>query len=362
MTKPKQYRRFCFWCCLPLLGSGMALGLALLLAAGQVVRTHGVMVDMIQRKMALARAIDSPKTVIIAGSNGHYGLRAKRLTAATGRPTINLANNGGLTLDFQFFLARQVVHAGDLVILPLEYHNYYRSSHRLVNTATAGTSLGMGLDYFFHLPWAERTRYVRLVTFAQLWQGVRSRFGADVGPPVLRPLNPWGDELGNISNPRTDALLRENIAYEQQHMELKPLDPDGGRVRSLVSFIRWCQQRSIRVLATWPNAFAGPPFRGPAMGALRADIRAFYDELNVTVVGQAELAAMPRELLFDTIYHPNHRGARLRTRRFIRALAAQTDLCKPYVTPRRGGRPSWAASQSRGHDLPLPRPGEPLPP
>ncbi|WP_447553444.1 hypothetical protein [Vreelandella sp. EE22] len=112
-----------------LAGGFLALSLWLALWAGQLGRPHpnnAWIEGAVRYKQAQAKALPSPKIVVVAGSSAMFGIDSGALEAAFQRPTVNLGVNAGLSLPVILKSAEPVIQAGDLVLLPLEYPLYNR--------------------------------------------------------------------------------------------------------------------------------------------------------------------------------------------------------------------------------------------
>lgn len=81
-------------------------------------------VESITYKQQLAKALPSPKIVIVAGSAAMFGVNSSYLEEAYDRPAVNLGVNAGISLPAILQSAKIVIEPGDLVLLPLEYPLY----------------------------------------------------------------------------------------------------------------------------------------------------------------------------------------------------------------------------------------------
>ena len=77
---------------------------------------------------AIARGVaDSPKLVVIAGSNAPFSHRCETMEPLIDRPCINAGVAVGIGLDYLFARWRAVLRSGDWVYLPLEDAQYTRT-------------------------------------------------------------------------------------------------------------------------------------------------------------------------------------------------------------------------------------------
>jgi hypothetical protein len=79
-------------------------------------------------KHALLAVPSPPRVLLAGGSNLSFGMDSARLSAALGRPVVNLAVHGGLGLSFILAEAKAAVRPGDVVVLSLECEHFGRDS------------------------------------------------------------------------------------------------------------------------------------------------------------------------------------------------------------------------------------------
>ena len=78
-------------------------------------------------KLARGAAIQGPKLVILAGSNGPYSHRCETMEPIFGLPCVNAGVAVGIGLDYLFARWEPLLHPGDVVYLPLEEAQYTMS-------------------------------------------------------------------------------------------------------------------------------------------------------------------------------------------------------------------------------------------
>ena len=88
--------------------------------------------------------LQSPKLVLVGGSNLPYGMNSEMLSEATGMPVMNMGAQATLPLEFMLELIKPQLHSGDVVIFAFEYGMYISnawSSPMLLRTVA--TDIGM---------------------------------------------------------------------------------------------------------------------------------------------------------------------------------------------------------------------------
>src|SRR4029077_11413371 len=87
----------------------------------------GFLREQIDAKLARAAAIEGPKLVILAGSNGPYSHRCESIEPILGMACVNGGVAVGIGLDYLFARWQRVLRAGDTVYLPMEEAQYVRT-------------------------------------------------------------------------------------------------------------------------------------------------------------------------------------------------------------------------------------------
>lgn len=280
---------------------------------GSSTRNSWYSCSYIGAKIARGSALDSPKIVVISGSNATDGIDIEALARSLSTPAFNFGLSASFGPGFQSFEAAKILRPGDAVLMPLEYlaYDYGRPQDSLVDAVYA-----CGRDYWQSLAFDERLFYVmaakpwRLIdaTLFEHKHDLMTQTAANAANDAGR----FGQRLSEIMP--AAARLPSGV---QQPLAIH-FDPASPGVRAIAKFIRETQQRHIAVFATWPNTLLFPEYRdNPEL----AKIKTFYDTLGVPVIGTPEDAMFPPSLMGDTIYHLNRAGIAIRTQRLTHNLA-----------------------------------------
>lgn len=289
------------------------------LQAGTPTRNGLYACSYVHAKIARGSAISSPKLVIMGGSNTLAGIDTELLANKLAIHAFNFGLAASYGPGFQLFEGAKILQPGDAALLPLEYtaYDYETPGESLVDMVyTCGT------DYWRSLSWKGKLFFVLAVRPERVIDSLlfRARPGAvkqtteeaahDVGPYGQRP-------GGNFSLHE----VRIEAGLTNQPLDIR-LDPSSPGSAAIASFVAWAKARGIVVLATWPNTIALPE-RRPGF----TEIRSFYRELGVDVVGAPQDAMLPAALMGDRFYHPNRQGMAVRTARLITLLGNDPAFC-----------------------------------
>ena len=112
--------------------------------------------------------VPSPRIIVDSGSNSRYGINPELLESAFGQPTIVVADFADVPLRMKIARLEKYARNGDLIILPLEWHNYSNNSYpsSFMNRLIGRTDSALKSDiinssgYYFALQPADKFRFV----------------------------------------------------------------------------------------------------------------------------------------------------------------------------------------------------------
>lgn len=250
---------------------------------------------------------------LIGGSSSFYGIRAKTLSARLGMPVINNGLHGGLGLDYLLYRARQLVKPGDTVLLVLEYQFYNDVIAAAYQPTLAHYVLRWDHDFLLARPLAYTLALAGKISLAEYADILReTRPAAADRQEVVSRLNSHGDLMSNrlaLQRPEQQRALDELQAASHS---LDLLTPDAPRIRS---FLAWCRERNIRVLAAFPPYLDFRAYRNSESRAFFNALPRFYRRLGVPTLGSPYDSMFPKSMFLDSPYHLHADAADVMTRR-----------------------------------------------
>jgi hypothetical protein len=305
-------------CCLA------SLGLYLALFAYVLDRplSLGELRDRIEANLARGAAVEGPKLVILAGSNGPYSHRCETIAPVIGRPCINAGIAVGIGLDYLFARWRPLLHAGDIVYLPLEEVQYARP----LATAELGPDAAIMLRHdrptLSALPWHRQVSAMfsgdlRSAVMSVIEMSLYMGGFCDPRAAATGGFNAWGDHIGH-----TAALAALN---ESALAVAVPYHPSAAEIRSgygtqLVKvFIAWAKAHEVRVIGGWPTGFVDSPIPEASVEA----VRAIYRDTGAEFLELPNRSRYPRMAFFDTPDHLNE------TAQITHSVAIAQALARP---------------------------------
>ena len=260
--------------------------------------------QQIDAKLARAAAIDGPKLVILAGSNGPYSHRCEVIEPILGMPCVNGGVAVGIGLDYLFARWQRVLHHGDIVYLPMEEAQYVRTR--------VATELGPDAAIMFRHDWRTLSSLG-----AERW--ITALFSFDLRAALMGPIeaalllahfhdpraeitgatNAWGDHIGHTAE--LGATSREVLAAAS------PYHPSAEQVRAgygsalIAGFTNWATAHGVQVIGGLPTGFADAPVPPATLQA----IRAVFAENGGDFLVLPNFSRYPRSAFFDTAEHLN---------------------------------------------------------
>lgn len=106
----------------------------------------------IQAKYDLLTTTNTPKIVILGGSNCAFGIDAYSLAEATGYPIINLGLHAGFGDLFISELAKANIREGDIVLLGYEYNWPEKDSFTTMDTGLVMLGIDSRIEMYRYVP------------------------------------------------------------------------------------------------------------------------------------------------------------------------------------------------------------------
>ncbi len=273
----------------------------------------------IDARLARGAAIEGPRLIIIAGSNGPYSHRCETMEPLLGMECVNAGVAVGIGLDYLFARWEALLRPGDVVYLPLEEAQYGRDNAAIAlgpdasimfrhdPTTLAMLSPGRWLGAAFSF--GPRAALMSLIETALVDSGFE-----DPREAALGSTNAWGDHIGH-----TAALGQVNaarLATMTPYHDPPEVIVSGDGTAMVRTFIAWAEAHGVRVVGGLPAGFADLP----VPDATRAAIRAVFVEAGARFIDLGD--RYPRSAFFDTPDHLNEAAQIVHSRAVAAALAA----------------------------------------
>lgn len=281
----------------------------------------------LEAKLARGAAIQGPKLVILAGSNGPYSHRCETIEPILGMPCVNAGVAVGIGLDYMFARWQNLLHPGDVVYLPLEEAQYTASF--------ASVGLGPDAAIMARHDWATLSRLP-----PQRW--IATLFAFDLRAAIMSVIetalvasgfhdpraeatgttNAWGDHTGH-----TEALAEPNLPMLAV---VNPIHANADQIRThaasrqIPGFLDWAARRGVRTIGGLPTGFSDSPIPLETVAA----IRTLYETHGAAFLDLPNHARYPRRDFFDTADHLHETAQIAHSRMIAEALRA---IVRPVI-------------------------------
>lgn len=275
---------------------------------------------MLEFKLAAARALPSPKIVVIAGSNGRYSHRCDQLEAALHMPCINASIGVGLGLDFLLDQWRPLLKPGDLVYMPLEYSQYRFSRAEMDGGLQNALLVQSHRGYLWRQGWQRIAAAYGSFDLSFMLQGLAEMGLQSRGfkrRTSTDTLTPQGDEAGHTESVAASYAW----AVRQMTVDEPRVPASSAAIDVLRAFLRDAARSGVMVvggLPTVPDSAEVPRDTVAALTQLyRAEGHRFITLEN--------MSRYPLTCFFDSTYHLHETCQKTHSRSLGHRLAQELD-------------------------------------
>jgi hypothetical protein len=278
--------------------------------------------------------LESPKILLIGGSNISVGIDSGVMQKALCMPVVNMGLGASLGLRYMLTEIKEEIRAGDLIVISPEYDYFCRTSKRESNAQLNGSRDLLHVVQVF----PEAIKWVLLVYFSNFnallgaledlfeFINYKVHFYQDVARKVMdskkfsevdrliRPKNTiftlrknydsYGDFIGHLSLPSPGFAGTGLLNYPEFHFNIEAAEV-------MNDFGSYSRARKAEVVVI------PPPIPVP-LYLLRKPLFDYIFERwrrlpALEVLGSPERYSFPMEDMFDTPYHLNSKGRAKRT-------------------------------------------------
>jgi hypothetical protein len=281
-------------------------------------------------KEKYASQISKPKIVIVAGSSALLGLSAEQIEVSVNKPTVNFGTHAGFGIDYILQKAKVVLNSGDTVLLPIEFELYHQGQDKqLLSSVLKRHVISYDRNYIFNLNYInqlktllypssfdENRKIIKAFYEGNIFSALDKKYiyqrALDAASQGICytgiTLNKNGDETCNIGRPPI-----ENIEKRKIDINYQPIDPSG----SIKDFLRFTKKNQIKVIPLYPALLQASEYRSNDYKKYFSRIKLFWIEQGIHFEDSIDTMTLEREMMFDTHYHPNDKGRKIRTQKVV---------------------------------------------
>ena len=252
-------------------------------------------------KLTYAASLPTPKLVIFAGSNALFSHSCSIIGGMLRLPCVNGGVAFGLGLDYQFAHWKLVLHAGDVVYMPLELEQYVQpmGAARLGPDAPImlrhdrGTLINLGPSRMISAAFSSSAEDAVLSLLETVALSLHPALGAE---PIWKT-DAAGDGIGH-----TLALgaVNQRFLATLHRKDPQPAEVTAGYGTSeIAQFLDWARVHQLKVIGGWPTEFADAP-PDPRLATV---LTTFYNAHGAEIMPLTNRGRYPRADFFDTQDH-----------------------------------------------------------
>ncbi len=279
-------------------------------------------------KEARSKSITVPKVIILGGSNVLFGISTEVLERELRRPVLNLGLHAGLDIDYLYYELEKNMSEGDIVILSLEYQYYYTTEQ--LTTLFVNNMMAWGTEYIKQLSLKRKLDFIVTADPERVVAGVLKKLQEKGNKNIksiaelqssledewkngttqwrgysYKSMNKFGDiNVDEISDvPTRTAYLTNDGNLSQYFLE---------NYRNIYELVK---KHNGQLLLVHPVTLKGDELDFSKRKS-REKIKVFENMLldyNITLYCEPSISNLERRFFFNTAYHPNINGAKLRS-------------------------------------------------
>ena len=313
------------------------LDIHILLNTGRLVGTEDWIASGFSQREQTAEALSpgEKRVLIIAGSNGLFGLSAKTISEKTGITAINLSSHAGLGGDYILNRAQKILRKNDIVLLPLEYQFYTQSGlssefekrdtlRRFLISYDRATlqkvSIPALLKFYLSntVEWQNK-EYIYYLSGHLTRADITKRLQEQRDNPTFNcfsglTFNEYGDE--NCNNGRDNLPVNPLVLKTAMSPSNRKLDPGG----YIDHFVRSALQKGVKIIPLYPVSTYTSDYEKPEFKLYAERIRSFWESKGVPFEDRLENSLLPASQMYNTYYHPRDNGRQKRTDSIINLI------------------------------------------
>ncbi len=279
--------------------------------------------EIYEVKNQISQKLPSPKLVLVGGSNVLFGISCAHINEQMNYPCLNGGTYAGLGTEYILKRAQKWLKPEDTVLIALEYESYGDNGD--LKSSLIDHVFSRDLDYFKEVDTIQQLKLFFGISLPTIKNNLIARYRPEKKWKSFynsKNINEFGDETSN---------LKSNIKTKQKKAlnALKPQKPINNVLssygtRKIKDFVQWCREKGVKVLATWPNQIWFDEYATTRQAEWRS-IKELYASIGVPLLGEQKDFKLDKFLFFDTHYHLNNEGVRVRTGKLMEFL-------KPYLS------------------------------
>lgn len=242
-----------------------------------------------------ARTLLREKTLIVGGSDVLYSFNTDALNLVLDIPSVNYGTNVGLGLGFLLDYAKKQAKQGDRIIACLAYSLYFNPPYHI-----------FAFEYYRMYQRSELSKFTFRQSCYYFFGNVKLNLGYKQKGFHIGRSGCYLDVHGMNFPEAKNKPLQFPVKFEKT----KSID-------YLEEFKKYCQLNNIDLWITYPSTLA---FSEYSKISYLKELEGYLTN-NYQVIGNPARYFVPKEAIFNSVYHVNESGQKLRTKEMIKELS-----------------------------------------
>ncbi|MEV9617112.1 hypothetical protein [Aliarcobacter butzleri] len=267
------------------------------------------------KKDNYAKSIQNTKIVFTSGSNTLFGMETNIIEKELNIPTVNMAIQGGLKTEYILYRTKNILKTGDIVVLPMEYQNLTWNGN--IEETYRDYVLTYDKNYFNNMPIKEQLSFLFSITPYKLVKSSIDKKRTLIEPEMEKTYN------SNTLNKNGDVIYKEGTktGFKTIPFELpNPYNIETYGLLKIKEFAKWCEDNKIKLLVSFPNTVNLKEYYDKPYTNYFNFLINYFEKNNIQVIGKPTDSLYPIQYFYDTDYHLNNYGAKIRTYKFLEEL------------------------------------------
>ena len=256
-------------------------------------------------------SLESPKLILVGGSNLPFGIKSEMIEDSLGLPVVNMGLHAGLGLNFILSEVERDIHEGDVVVTSLEYHHFLSPSMYQGEDVLAALLFDVNRDCMKYISVGQ---WVAMLPNISLYA---SKKLINISPQTVNDFeslftresfNKQGDEVAHYGMPSSVHSGGKKDLSEKTYNKA---------IRRLMRFSELVDAKKAKlVLVACPYPQQQYYMDSIAIGNVESEL----NQLGLSFFIRPKECVFPDSLMFNSYYHLTEEGAGVRTQQLIKVL------------------------------------------
>lgn len=305
----KKFVKNLLYALIPIVALNLICWGALVVLSWQDDLTYVNYASALDKEKRLNALTDTPRLVIIGGSNTRFGFNCQILKDSLGMEPVNMGIHIGLGLNYMFEQVAEHLKAGDVLLMSAEYQNF-------MDMQTYLGDEGLTDMYLMKHQWGKAfSHMVDTHNYFSMYRLINrriKRIGMNIEDipermEVRTKYNKYGDYIGhyNLSPQRWNTSSLSTFSAKEV-------------LSDLVLKINHLRKRGVKVL------LLPPPYCESSYKVNSLSISNLADQLRAADISfcvEPEVCVYPDSLYYDSEYHLNGLGVERHSKGIVKVLS-----------------------------------------